>query len=270
MKQKWTGKIVGALLGFLFTRGLLGVVFGLIIGHIFDVGKDRSMKKAWGGILGFMFAGPLGAIAGVYFGHALDTMSSEVNHRSVFQINFISILSYIIKVDGRIEKEEVNTVLKTFAQLGYQREEMERLGKTLVFALGQDIDLKQTCEAFKKVASYEERFMLLRVVYFVVMADGVFHAKEKEAIRQIVEYLEIRDYDFKSLQAEFVCVDDDHYALLGLKRGATKVEIKKAYRKLALTHHPDRVGHLGEEYVKIATEKFQKINEAYDKALKEL
>jgi DnaJ like chaperone protein len=46
--------------------------------------------------------------------------------------------------------------------------------------------------------------------------------------------------------------------------------VKKAYRNLALTHHPDRVSHLGEEYRKIAEEKFKEISEAYEVIVKEL
>jgi curved DNA-binding protein len=48
----------------------------------------------------------------------------------------------------------------------------------------------------------------------------------------------------------------DPYNTLGLERSATDDEIKKAYRKLALEHHPDRTG--GDDT------KFKEIAEAYD------
>ena len=50
----------------------------------------------------------------------------------------------------------------------------------------------------------------------------------------------------------------DYYEILGLKKGASKDEIKKAYRKLALKHHPDRNEGDAE-----SEKKFKEISEAY-------
>jgi len=56
----------------------------------------------------------------------------------------------------------------------------------------------------------------------------------------------------------------DPYKILGLHRDATKEEIKKAYQALAAKYHPDKVQHLGEEFQKLAHEKFVVIQKAYD------
>jgi len=50
----------------------------------------------------------------------------------------------------------------------------------------------------------------------------------------------------------------DYYDILGVSKNATAAEIKKAYRKLALEHHPDR------NKSSSANEKFKEINEAYE------
>src|SRR5213595_4239042 len=51
----------------------------------------------------------------------------------------------------------------------------------------------------------------------------------------------------------------DYYGVLGVDRGASDDDIKKAYRKLAMTYHPDR-----NNGSKDAEEKFKSITEAYD------
>ena len=51
-----------------------------------------------------------------------------------------------------------------------------------------------------------------------------------------------------------------YYEILGIDKKATETEIKKAYRKLAIKHHPDRNLENKEE----AEKTFQKISEAYN------
>ncbi len=55
----------------------------------------------------------------------------------------------------------------------------------------------------------------------------------------------------------------DPYTILGVDRNASPEEIKKAYRRLAATYHPDKFAHLGEAFQKTAEERFKEIQEAY-------
>ena len=52
------------------------------------------------------------------------------------------------------------------------------------------------------------------------------------------------------------------YKVLGVAPTATNDEVKAAFRKMALKHHPDRVAALGEDVRKSAERKFQEINAA--------
>ena len=58
------------------------------------------------------------------------------------------------------------------------------------------------------------------------------------------------------------------YKVLEIEPSATNEEVKAAYRKLAMKHHPDRVASLGDDIHKAAEEKFRQINEAKDQIYK--
>ena len=55
-----------------------------------------------------------------------------------------------------------------------------------------------------------------------------------------------------------------HCRVLGVWPGATDDEIQSSYRALISKYHPDKVGHLGEEFQQLAREKTREIMEAYE------
>ena len=61
---------------------------------------------------------------------------------------------------------------------------------------------------------------------------------------------------------------EDAYKVLGISPSATDDEVKAAYRKMALKHHPDRVSTLGDDIRKAAEKKFQEINDAKERIYK--
>ena len=57
----------------------------------------------------------------------------------------------------------------------------------------------------------------------------------------------------------------DPYDVLGIPEGASKEEIRSAYKRLVAKYHPDKVQHLGPEFQKLAHEKFVAVQQAYEK-----
>ncbi|MGB2929539.1 MAG: DnaJ domain-containing protein [Desulfobacterales bacterium] len=66
------------------------------------------------------------------------------------------------------------------------------------------------------------------------------------------------DFGFKKANTH-----KDPYTVLNIPRNASREEIKKAYKQLANKYHPDKVLHLGDEFKKLAEERFKEIQEAY-------
>ena len=59
------------------------------------------------------------------------------------------------------------------------------------------------------------------------------------------------------------------YKILEINTDVTDNDVKKAYRKMAAKFHPDKVHHLGDEFQKMAEEKFKSVNDAYQQIKKE-
>jgi uncharacterized membrane protein YkvA (DUF1232 family) len=62
--------------------------------------------------------------------------------------------------------------------------------------------------------------------------------------------------------------EEDPYRILNVRHGASKQEIKTAYKRLAAQYHPDKVQHLGKELQELAHKKFVAIQKAYDMLMK--
>jgi DnaJ like chaperone protein len=59
------------------------------------------------------------------------------------------------------------------------------------------------------------------------------------------------------------------YQVLEIDRNVADAEVKLAYKRLAVKHHPDKVASLGADVQRAAELKFKAINEAYERIKKE-
>ena len=110
----------------------------------------------------------------------------------------------------------------------------------------------------------EVRVQLLHYMFGIAKADGDVSPSEINVISRIADMLGVSRQDFESVKNMFYRNVDSDYKVLGVETDATDEEVKKAYRKMAIKFHPDKVAQMGEEYQKGAKEKFQKIQESYE------
>ena len=102
----------------------------------------------------------------------------------------------------------------------------------------------------------------------IATADGEFHASEKSVLEAIAGALRLTRPDTESVLAMYWKDSSSGieaaYAVLEITASASDEEVKVAYRRMAMKHHPDKVATLGPEVQKSAAEKFRKIQEAYE------
>jgi DnaJ like chaperone protein len=117
--------------------------------------------------------------------------------------------------------------------------------------------------------NYSTRLQLLHLLYGLSEADKRISRKELDIIERIASGMGISEKDKDSVKHMFIPKTDSAYKILEVDSSAPDEEVKKAYRKMAMKFHPDKVSHLGEDFQKFANEKFKKVNEAYNKIKKE-
>ncbi|MBI3134040.1 MAG: TerB family tellurite resistance protein [Bacteroidetes bacterium] len=241
--------------------------------------------KILGGGLGWAFGGPLGALIGVAIGGILDVGQSkqvQINSGSRqhharaqhhtqaadFGAALIALSAVVMKADGKVLKSEIQFVRQFFsAQFGTPRtNEYIRL---LQEFLKQDIPVRDICFQIRTNMEHPLRLELLRYLFEISKADGHVDKSEIHVLQQIAGYLGISEKDFLSLKNMYYKDVDSAYKILEINTNATDEEVKKAYRKMAVKFHPDKLSSLGPEFEKNAKEKFQKVQEAYDKIKKE-
>ena len=109
---------------------------------------------------------------------------------------------------------------------------------------------------------YEARLQLLDFLINIAKSDGNVCSAEITALKEVAQYMGLSAQEVESMLNLGGNSLDEAYKVLEVEPTATNDEIRAAYRRLALKHHPDKVAMLGEDIKKAAEEKFQSINNA--------
>jgi len=239
--------------------------------------KFKVMAKygKWiGGGLGWALLGPLGGLIGFFVGSALDQsgvqdrIAGGKTTRGDFAVSLLVLVAAVMKADGKVLKSELDYVRQYFVRSFGEAQAQEAM-LMLKDILNQQIPLQDVSTQIKQKLDHPSRLQLLHFLYGISHADGNVHPDEVKIIRAIAGYMGISQKDMDSIQSMFYEDTNSSYKILEIEKSATDEEVKKAYRKMATKYHPDKVSYLGEEFRVAAKEKFQKLNEAYEKIKKE-
>lgn len=238
-----------------------------------------------GGGLGWAAGGPLGALMGFVLGSMIDGISSAGQQYTGteagpapgyrprtqpgdFTFSLLVLSAAVMKADEKVMKSELDYV-KRFLVNQFGVIQAEQHLHMLRNILTQELDVMAVSAQIRQYMDYSSRLQLLHYLFGIASADGGFNLKEIGMAVQIAQLLGIRQQDIESVKAMFVRDTQSAYKILEIRPDATDEDVKKAYRKMALKYHPDRVAHLGEDVQKAANAKFQELNAAYESVKKE-
>ncbi|MGP8214817.1 MAG: DnaJ domain-containing protein [Bacteroidia bacterium] len=243
---------------------------------------ERNSGKIFGVILGYLFARFEGAIAGFLVGAFLDeyvlSFSSEKkqarnqsdswnNSAGDFHKSLLALSAAVMQSDGSTTRLELDYVRAFFVrQFGVEKTKEDLL--VLREMLKRRVPLEKVCLPLRLNMAYQGRLQLLHYLFGVAFADSRISNDERNVLNRISILLGISPLDLRSIAAMFIKGSNISggaaYDILGINRDATDEDVKRAYRRMALENHPDKVTHLGEDVSKAAEEKFKKIQEAYE------
>lgn len=262
--MNWTGKIIGALLGYLLTRRPMGILLGLIIGHLYDQYAAR--------------------------GGAARVDATAV--RAAFFRATFSVMGHVAKSDGRVSEQDIAAARRVFGQFNLGEAdtraamELYTQGKQAGFdADGMLAELASACRGRPEVL----RMFLEIQMRAALMADGLRGATRETLVR-IGAALGIGALEFAHLEA-FLRFQaqvggygtaggsgpratpggrgslDEAYEVLGVRPDASDAEVKRAYRKLMSENHPDKLIARGlpESMLEVAKQKTQAIQAAWER-----
>ncbi len=262
------GKWIGGFLGFIVTGSPLGALAGYALGAIFDSNLDDSRSgggSSFGGNDNYQ-----DAYSNQQRGYS-QSYTYE-GQRNAFRFSLLVLASYIIKADGKVMHSEMNLV-RQWLRTNFGEQAVAEGEQILRKLFEQQSNLGQSeyrsavlssCRQIRQNMSYEQRLQLVNFLVMIAQADGVVVNQEVAALMEIAINLGLSEQDVNSMLnlRDAGTSLDAAYKVLGVTPEATDQEVKAAYRKLALQHHPDRVAALGEDVRKAAEKKLQEINAA--------
>lgn len=240
-----------------------------------------SYGKWISGAIGWAVGGPIGAIFGFALASFFEKGSSveqgaftprgrfsQTEERNSFLISLLVFSSAVMKADGKVMKSELDYV-REFLQRSFGPDAAVEATKYLRDLLEKDVEIGKVGEQIRRHMTYEARIQLLHYLTGIARADGVVTHAELVVLREIALSLAIPARESNAIFAMFDNGIEAAYKILEVSPEATDSQVKKAYKYLAVKHHPDKVSHLGADVQRAAEERFKNVAEAFEKIKKE-
>jgi len=261
--QFWLGPVMGALFGLQITQGA-------------DTGT-RIFIAVFMAMIGLTVQGGLLMSSNFQNKKKVGFLGTEKE----FLNTILYLAAHVVKSDEKIEESELYTIEKKLLQ-DFEPIYVKKYMEYVERSIEKDLSIKRICKVIVHEFDVSSKIQLMNFLISIVVIDGWMSKKEMAALREIAIAIRLPLLSFKSIlamhnyrlegeQQKYERVKRTSgislkraYRILEIAETVADKQVKKAYRKLAVLHHPDKVIHLGEEFQKAAKSKFQKVADAYE------
>ncbi|MEZ5496964.1 MAG: co-chaperone DjlA [Gammaproteobacteria bacterium] len=251
-----------------------------------------------GSIIGFKFGGFFGMIFGALLGSRAEVWVRENLlgepsrqyrvQQSYFEALFTSI-GKLAKVDGVVTKDEIRRCESIMQRMQLTSEHRKQAINYFNQGKQPGFDIRPVIEKlyFASGRSYSIKQMFMEMLLEVAAAENQIKQSEWQLMLQICEYLRfpqnlfitlarMRGFDANGSRSQSSNQRQqwtrppqqktNPYQVLGVNQSDSKAVIRKAYKKLMSSHHPDKLIAKGmpPEMIEIAKNKTQKIQAAWE------
>ena len=239
---------------------------------------NMGFGKWIAGALGWAMFGPIGGILGYFVVSRLERLAEAAvvyneedtwnqGQRNSFLISLLVLSAAVIRADGKTTAQELAT-LRSFFNRNFGPQAADEAEDIIKELLQKDFNLYEVCSQIRSCMDYSQRLQLFHYLVSLGACDGLIQS-EIDVLEVIATYIGLSKSESDSILAQFRPCNDSNYRILEITPDATDEEVKKAYRKMAVKYHPDKVATLGTDVQKAAEEKFKAVAQAYEAICRE-
>jgi len=224
-----------------------------------------------GGAAGFAFGGPIGGLLGAAAGMAVERgfapsqADADASRKVAFTVAVIALSAKMAKADGVVTHDEIAAFRQ---RVHIPAGEVKQIGRFWDLA-------RQTPEGFEDYARQVSRLFvqrapvleqLLDLLFHIARSDGTITPPEADYLARVAQIFGFSDEDFSRLMALHGADGPSPYTVLGVTPDISDDELRRHWKMLVRTNHPDKLiaDGMPEEFITGATDRLAKINAAYD------
>lgn len=253
VSMKGLYKFIFAAVGYWISGSIWGAIAGFIFGNLLDSAQLVTQNQQNRGAGGRDFSSD-----------DLFQFYQQRSQTNDFPTMLMALSAAVMKADNKVVKAELNYVKAFFQQQFGPQFSTQHLQTLKSFLDASSIPLHQICRDIQMRLQPEVRVQLIHYLFGIAKADGNVSTAETNVIERISNWLGITTADFQSVKNMFYRDAESDYKILDISPNASDDEVKKAYRKMAIKYHPDKVAQMGADYETGAKEKFQSVQAAYE------